>query len=98
LIAVAMTSNLDLIQLAIQQFDVRFILRALRAISSIRKRLPKGQEGRSLIKSVQEARSSGGSDKAANGAKKVKTEQTSLLPEEEVYLAILEQVSRHCLL
>jgi len=86
------SSNLDLINLAIQQFDVRFILRALRAVSSIRKRLPKGQQGRSLIKSVQEARSATSQEKSTNGVKK---SNGPLLPEEEVYLAVLEQVRRH---
>jgi hypothetical protein len=88
----AISSNLDLINLAIQQFDVRFILRALRAVSSIRKRLPKGQQGRSLIKSVQEARSATTQEKGTSGVKK---SNGPLLPEEEVYLAVLDQVCRH---
>ena len=97
--SVEITSNLDVIHLAVQQFDVRFILRALRGISSLRKRLGKGDTGRELIKSVREARSSASVDQAKGPTttKKGKTDG-GILPEEEVYLSILEQVSNAGLL
>lgn len=92
---VDITANLEVIYLAVQQFDVRFILRALRAISSFRKRLGKGDAGRDLIKSVRESRIAAGAEqgKSVTTVKKGKSEQGGLLPEEEIYLAILEQVS-----
>lgn len=85
-------SNLELLQLAVQQFDVRFILRALRAISSIRKRLTKDGDGLDILKAVRETRTSTSNEKGAATARKLKIEPGALLPEEEVYLAILRQV------
>lgn len=86
--------NLDLIVSAVEQFDVRFTLRALRAISSIRKQLGKGEAGREKIKALWEARSSSRLDKgkASTANKKGKVIDEPILPEEEIYVAILEQV------
>ncbi|KAL9052727.1 MAG: hypothetical protein Q9162_005228 [Coniocarpon cinnabarinum] len=85
-------SNLELLQLAVQQFDVRFVLRALRAVSSIRKRLTKDADGLEILKAARETRTSTTNDKGSVTAKKLRVEPGSLLPEEEVYLAILRQV------
>ncbi|KAB8345853.1 hypothetical protein FH972_022908 [Carpinus fangiana] len=87
-------SNLNTIQSAVQQFDVRFILRALRGISFIRKQLTKSGNGQDVLNAVRESRSSTSNDSAKPAAllKKLKLEPGSLLPEEEVYLAILQQV------
>lgn len=86
--------NLDLIQLAVQQFDIRFILRALRAICSIRKQLAKDDAVSETLGSVKEARTTSGQDQSKGVAqnKKGRADSTALLPEEEIYLAILEQV------
>lgn len=94
-----------MIHLAVQQFDVRPILRALRALSTLRKRfavegsLPADGNCQQVLKSVREARIAviGSSDqtKQSTGTKKGKKEivpLVALLPEEEVYLSILEQV------
>jgi len=88
--------NLDTIHLAVQQFDVRFILRALRGVSSIRKKLSTSANGFEIIDAVREARSTGQVDtsKQATPPKKGKHDGEALLPEEEIYLAILKQVSR----
>lgn len=78
-----------------QQFDVRFILRALRGVSSIRKKLSTAGNGLEIIAAVKEARTTGhtAQGKSTTPPKKGRTEAGPLLPEEEVYLAILEQVS-----
>ena len=86
-------SNLELVQLAVQQFDVRFILRALRAVSSIRKRLTADRDGLEILKEVREWRTSSNNEKASASAKKLRIEPGTLLPEEQLYLAILRQVN-----
>lgn len=83
-------SSLDTISQAVQQFDVRFVLRALRAIPSIRKRLGSPSSARDTINAVKERRLASQDQKAKKG----KNETQGLLPEEEIYLAILEQVRR----
>lgn len=88
-------SSLDLVLLAVQQYDIRFILRALRAICSIRKRLAKDGKGLETLQSVREIRTSTSQDpnKLSAAAKKLRPEPGSMIPEEVVYLAILKQVS-----
>jgi len=88
-------SNLDTIHLAVQQYDIPFILRALRGVSSIRKKLSSSGNGLEIIAVVKEARTTGHTDhsKQSTTLKKSKTEAGPLSPEEEIYLAILEQVS-----
>lgn len=88
-------SNLDLIHLAVQQFDVRFIFRALRGISSIRKNLPNGQSGRSKLEAVRTARRDGAYGKAASAITKSKVESGEFLDEEDIYLNLLEIVRKH---
>lgn len=85
-------ATLDTISQAVQQFDTRFILRALRAVPNIRKRLGSPSAARDTINAVKERRASNQDQKT----KKNKTEAAGLLPEEETYLALLEQVRRSC--
>lgn len=87
-------SNLDIIRLAVQQFDHRFILRALRAVSSIRKKLASSDNGLGIISSVKEARNSANNERTStlHTPKKLKPESGAMIPEEEVYIAVLEQV------
>lgn len=74
---------------------MRFILRALRAISSIRKKLSKEGNGLETVKSVRDARVAGHDQTKSPSiaGKKLKSEPGALLQEEEIYLNILEQVS-----
>ena len=82
-------ANLELLQQAVQQFDVRFVLRALRAISTIRKPLNKDGDGLEILKTVRQSRETEQAKSASSG-KKGRSE--GMLPEEEVYIAILRQV------
>lgn len=92
---VDIVQNLDLIAVAVQQFDVRFILRALRAISTIRKHLRKGREGTEVIRFIQALRNTRSAAQSksslANKQSKVGPSE-NILPEEDIYLAIIEQV------
>ena len=86
---------MEIIRLAVQQFDHRFIPRALRSVSSIRKKLATTGNGLGTINSIKVIRSSASSESTntSHSPKKSKLEAGALIPEEEVYLAVLEQVS-----
>jgi len=87
-------SILDIVHQAVQQFDVRFILRALRSIPTLRKKLAASGKGYDVLASVRESRASQGEEhaKSANNVKKGKQDSGPILPEEEIYLAVLQQV------
>ena len=70
------------------------MLRALRAVCSIRKHLNSSGKGLEILKDVREKRiaNTGEQGKSNASSKKLRTESGSLVPEEETYLAILEQV------
>ncbi|KAI9725130.1 MAG: 26S proteasome non-ATPase regulatory subunit [Chrysothrix sp. TS-e1954] len=87
-------ANLEVLQQAVQQFDVRFVLRALRAISSVRKRLVTEGKALETLRAVRDARLAPSNDqsKQHTTSKKLRSEQGAMLPEEEIYLSVLEQV------
>lgn len=88
-------SMLNIVHQAVQQFDVRYILRALRAIPALRKKLVASGKGHDVLASVKESRSTSNGEtvKSAANLKKGKQElSAALLPEEEIYLAVLQQV------
>lgn len=93
------SSNFVLLERAVAQFDSRFILRALRSISSLRKRLdpqvltdailsyyPQSNEmGKKLVSALGGSAQSTKTGPETNAKKEV-------VPEVDVYLAILIQV------
>ncbi|KAK8127026.1 proteasome regulatory particle subunit [Apiospora kogelbergensis] len=114
-------SNFALLDRAVALFDARFSLRALRSISSLRKRLnpdilaqviaesypptsPSASVAKQLLSAIGRenvplGRQSTGTEmeidsepKAKNGAKKDKETNKELIPEVDVFLAILVQV------
>lgn len=93
-IVAGIVSILDIVHQAVQQFDVRFILRALRSIPALRKKLAASGKGYDVLASVRESRTNQAeeSGKSLNNIKKGKQDYGPILPEEEIYLAVLQQV------